>query len=153
MRADDGEGHVVISASWLGLVARRRLGTYVATQHALVGIAETLREELAGSRIGVSVLCPRGVRSGFAANSARLGRSVGVRVDLNPELERRLRDGIEPRTVGDCVLDGIRNERFWLLPHTGDRGEVEARYEGILSALEESAELGWQDDFGASAQD
>ena len=71
-----------------------------------------------------------------------------MRVDLTPASQSKLREGLEPRVIGDCVLDGIRNEHFWLLPHTGARSEIESRFDTLLTALEESAELGWQDEFG-----
>jgi NAD(P)-dependent dehydrogenase (short-subunit alcohol dehydrogenase family) len=139
MRARGEEGHVVVTSSILGISARPNFGTYAATKHTLVGIAETLREGLAGSRIGVSVLCPGTVRTQFAENSARLGRAVGVRVDIKPETMASIRSGIDPRDLGECVVDGIRNDRFWLFTHQDCTPEIDARFAGLFAAIEDAA--------------
>jgi len=148
MRASGEEGHVVITSSMLGVSARANFGTYSATKHALVGIAETLRDELAGSRIGVSVLCPGNVRTQLAENSMRLGRAVGVRVDISPEGAEQNRFGIDPRGVGNQVIDGILSDRFWLLTHGDTRAQVDARFEGILDALDNVAQAVHEDQSG-----
>src|SRR5688572_14325212 len=62
---EQGGGHLVFTASAAGLSATPFLGAYSATKHAVVGIAATLREELVGSGVGVSVLCPGVLRSGI----------------------------------------------------------------------------------------
>jgi NAD(P)-dependent dehydrogenase (short-subunit alcohol dehydrogenase family) len=140
MRACGEEGHIVITSSMLGISARPGFGMYAATKHALVGIAETLREELVGSRIGVSVLCPGNVRTQLAENSARLGRAVGVRVDIRPEAVVSLRSGADPRDVGACVVEGIRSDRFWLFTHQDCTPEIDARFAGIFAAIENAVE-------------
>ena len=53
-----GEGHIVNTASSGGLITVPGFGAYVATKHAVVGLSETLYQELAGTGVGVSVLCP-----------------------------------------------------------------------------------------------
>lgn len=65
-------GHVVNTASMSGLVATPRLGVYVASKFALVGLSETLAEELAPHAIGVSILCPGPVRSQLWRTSRRI---------------------------------------------------------------------------------
>src|SRR5690606_5658751 len=64
MREQGTPGHVVNTASIAGLLSGIPfLAPYSATKVAVVSISETLRVELAmaGSPIGVSVLCPSGV--------------------------------------------------------------------------------------------
>lgn len=51
-------GHILITASFLGLTGTPGACAYTATKYALVGLGESLRAELAPHRIGVSVLCP-----------------------------------------------------------------------------------------------
>ena len=64
LRAHGEGGHVVNTASVAGLSALPGgLGIYTATKHAVVALSEVLREELAPEGIGVSVLCPGGVRT------------------------------------------------------------------------------------------
>ena len=57
-----GRGHVVNTASMAGLttIPGGGNGAYSATKHAVVGLSETLRLELAevAPDVGVTVLCP-----------------------------------------------------------------------------------------------
>lgn len=67
-----GRGRIVFNSSVLGRVAIRDHGAYVASKHALEGIADTLRLELRGSGIHVSLIEPGPIESRFQANAAAL---------------------------------------------------------------------------------
>ncbi|HEU5398599.1 MAG TPA: SDR family NAD(P)-dependent oxidoreductase [Gammaproteobacteria bacterium] len=64
-----GHGRVVMVSSILGRVAVPWRGAYNASKFALEGITDTLRLELAGSGIQVSLVNPGAVRSRFRDNS------------------------------------------------------------------------------------
>jgi NAD(P)-dependent dehydrogenase (short-subunit alcohol dehydrogenase family) len=57
MRAQGG-GAIVNVASVAGLIGFPRLGPYVATKHAIVGLTKTAAMEHAQDRIRVNVVCP-----------------------------------------------------------------------------------------------
>src|ERR1044071_1599934 len=59
------ECHIVNTASMAGLVSGPALGVYKVTKHGVVSLSETLQCELAlmKSKVGVSVLCPAGVKT------------------------------------------------------------------------------------------
>src|SRR5512139_3772382 len=58
-----GEGaHIMATSSSAGIVAGS-LGVYATTKFAVVGMMESLRTEMAGRNIGVSVYCPGLVRT------------------------------------------------------------------------------------------
>src|SRR4029078_12989130 len=63
MVAQKQPGHVVNTASMAGLIASQGLGVYNTTKYAVVGLSETLQKDLRPHQIGVSVLCPRGVKT------------------------------------------------------------------------------------------
>ncbi len=65
---EQGEGHVVNTASLAGLTSPSMLGPYNVTKHAVVTMSETLYRDLeaVGSRVGVSVLCPGFVQTRIA---------------------------------------------------------------------------------------
>ena len=65
---EQGEGHIVNTASIAGLIAAPFLGPYNATKQAVVAISETLFKDLqaVGAPIGVSVLCPGFVQTRIA---------------------------------------------------------------------------------------
>jgi NAD(P)-dependent dehydrogenase (short-subunit alcohol dehydrogenase family) len=64
-----GHGRVVMISSILGRVAMPWRGAYNASKFALEGITDTLRQELRGSGIEVSLICPGPVKSRFRDNS------------------------------------------------------------------------------------
>lgn len=63
-----GSGRIVNCSSVLGLVAMRYRGAYNASKFALEGLTDTLRLELAGSGIHVSLIEPGPIASRFRAN-------------------------------------------------------------------------------------
>ena len=53
-----GRCHIVNTASMAGIVPMITVGAYSSAKFASVGLSMVLRDELRGSDIGVSVLCP-----------------------------------------------------------------------------------------------
>jgi NAD(P)-dependent dehydrogenase (short-subunit alcohol dehydrogenase family) len=68
MRAQ-GYGRIIQNSSLLGFVALPYRGAYVASKFALEGLTDTLRLELQGSGIHVSLIEPGPVKSRFRANA------------------------------------------------------------------------------------
>jgi len=64
-----GEGRIIQNSSVLGLVVLPYRGAYNASKFALEGLSDTLRLELAGSGIHVSLIEPGPVLSRFRANA------------------------------------------------------------------------------------
>jgi NAD(P)-dependent dehydrogenase (short-subunit alcohol dehydrogenase family) len=64
-----GHGRIVMISSILGRVAMPWRGAYNASKFALEGITDTLRQELHGSGIHVSLICPGPIQSRFRDNS------------------------------------------------------------------------------------
>lgn len=67
-----GEGRIIQNSSVLGLVALRYRGAYVASKFALEGLSDTLRLELEGSGIRVSLIEPGPITSRFRDNAYRM---------------------------------------------------------------------------------
>jgi len=66
-----GEGRIVHNSSVLGLVAFAYRGAYVCSKFALEGLADTLRLELHGTGIHVSLIEPGPILSRFRENAHR----------------------------------------------------------------------------------
>ena len=64
-----GQGRIVQCSSILGLVPYRYRGAYTASKFALEGLSITLRMELQGSGIHVSLIEPGPIASRFTANA------------------------------------------------------------------------------------
>lgn len=84
MRAQ-GHGRIVMVSSILGLVAMPLRGAYNASKFALEGFSDTLRLELYGSGISISVINPGAIRTEFRRNAIRAAQG---RVDLDASLHR-----------------------------------------------------------------
>lgn len=90
-----GYGRIIMNSSVLGLVALPYRGAYTASKYALEGIADTLRLELCGSGIHVSLIEPGPIESRFRANSFEVyKRNIDVEHSAHREkylaMERRL---------------------------------------------------------------
>jgi len=66
-----GHGRIIQNSSVLGFVALRYRGAYNASKYALEGLTDTLRLELAGTDIHVSLVEPGPVSSRFRENAFR----------------------------------------------------------------------------------
>jgi NAD(P)-dependent dehydrogenase (short-subunit alcohol dehydrogenase family) len=134
-----GTGHVVNTASLAGLYAFPGIGPYTASKYAVVGISETLRLELEGTGVGVSVLCPGIVRTNIFTQSAFLASNLGG-PSRSPELRDRQRavaahaaeHGMDPRRVASEVVAAILRNDFWILTHYGEMSPLEKRCHELL---------------------
>ncbi len=77
---DAGRGHLVFIASLSGMVASPGSSLYAATKFGLRGFAHGLRQDLAGSGVGVSLVTPGFVRDAgmYADTGVRLPPGVGT---------------------------------------------------------------------------
>ena len=97
-----GDGYLLNTASAAGLLAAIGTGPYTVTKAAAVKMAEFLSITHADDGIKVSVLCPQGVNTAMAPRSLGDGQTDGI---------------IEPEQLAECVVETIREERFYALPH------------------------------------
>jgi len=140
---EQGEGHVVNTASIAGLISAPRMAAYCATKHAVVAISECLHHDLAlatGGKVNVSVLCPAWVKTKISDSGrnrpATLADSNRERSPQDQMTEQRTRAavlaGIPAEVVAEKVLRAIVEERFWILTHSKTKKDVEARIRGLL---------------------
>ncbi|HLN17450.1 MAG TPA: SDR family NAD(P)-dependent oxidoreductase [Acidimicrobiales bacterium] len=125
-----GEGHVVVTSSATGLVPTPGLGAYSVTKHALVALAEVLREELTGTGVGVSVVCPGTVRTKVYESERNRPADLAGPSHPDAELLVRYREAVEaaalePADLAATVLEAVRDDRFFVLP-TDDVRELAA---------------------------
>ncbi len=85
-----GHGRIVQCSSILGIVPYRWRGAYNASKFALEGLSLTLRMELAGSGIHVSLIEPGPIASRFTANAlAHIEKSIDLENSVHAEEYRR----------------------------------------------------------------
>ena len=64
-----GHGRIVQNSSVLGIIALKLRGAYTASKYAIEGLSDTLRLELMGTNVYVSLVEPGPIESQFRANS------------------------------------------------------------------------------------
>ena len=112
-----GRGHILNVASAAGLLAAPSMGPYNVTKSAVVALSETLYGELAGTGVGVSVLCPTFFQTGIADASRLTG--APDRLALVQQLMARAK--IQADGVAKVALDGVARDALYVLPHPDGR--------------------------------
>ena len=78
-----GHGRIIQNSSVLGFVALKFRGAYTASKYAIEGLTDTLRQELIGTNIYISLIEPGPIESQFRANSF-----VAYKKNINKETSR-----------------------------------------------------------------
>ena len=136
IKAHGRGGHIVNTSSISGFVVRdRKNGAYAATKSALASFSEALRFDLETSDIGVSVVLPGAVASEFYLTSAEHRGELGG-PNLYPTTPPDTAAGMKPAEVAARIVDGIRENRFFIATHAGTREMVESRHAELLAAYD-----------------
>jgi NAD(P)-dependent dehydrogenase (short-subunit alcohol dehydrogenase family) len=140
---DAASGHIVNSASIAGWLCAPLLGVYNASKAAVVSLSETLYHDLrvAGSQIGVSVLCPAYVPTSIFASernrpaelandkpetaSQRLARAAGEKAVAGGKLSAE--------QVAMQTFEAVRDNRFYVFTHPQIVPSVRERFEAALA--------------------
>ena len=137
------EGHVVNTASVAGLLSVPGSGVYCASKHAVVSLSECLHHDLrmAGSSIGVSVLCPAWVATGIGESNRNRPAELPERNPLAGPYEENVRKAIasgkiSAAEVARITVDAVKANRFYVLPHEKIKASIESRMRDILDERE-----------------
>ncbi len=99
------EGYLLGTVSAAGLLNHMFAAPYGVTKAAALSFFEWLSIAHGDEGIRVSCLCPQGVKTDMLAAERRQG------------LDFLTATALEPDQVAEIVLQGIRDERFLILPH------------------------------------
>lgn len=114
---ESGEpGHIVNTASVAGLLSFPNIASYNVAKHGVVALSETMHLELQDKPLGVSVLCP-GLVTTNINNSARNRPGAAAAPSAAPPDSAAAAEALSADHVGDMVLQAVRDEVFWVLPH------------------------------------
>ena len=136
---EQGEGHIVNTASIAGLIVAPFLGPYNATKQAVVAISETLFKDLqaVGAPVGVSVLCPGFVQTRIDDSERNRPewapqREVEGAEELRGLVSDMVNGGIAPTSVADRVIDAVQTNTFYILTHPELEGAITTRFDDIV---------------------
>jgi NAD(P)-dependent dehydrogenase (short-subunit alcohol dehydrogenase family) len=103
-----GDGYLVNTASAAGLLTQVSSAAYSVTKHGAVALAEWLNIEYGDAGVKVSCICPQGVQTAM----------LELAMDEPAGAAALIAGGIlEPEDVAAAVVEGLRDERFLILPH------------------------------------
>jgi NAD(P)-dependent dehydrogenase (short-subunit alcohol dehydrogenase family) len=104
-----GEGYLLHTASAAGLLTNLGAAPYSVTKHAVVALAEWLSITYGDAGIGVSCLAPQFVDTAMLDDLTT----------ISDGFHKFAVDGaISTEQVADAVVEGLRDERFLILPHS-----------------------------------
>lgn len=134
--------HIVNTASMAGFFAAPGMAPYAVSKFGVVALSESMRAELAGGPVGVSVLCPGWVSTRI--HESERNRPPELTTDRPPPTDD-LRDmvrqviesGLPPASVADTVFAAVRADRFWIFTHPDMVRATTARQEEVLAALDD----------------
>lgn len=144
MLAQGTEGHIVNTASIVGVLPYHPSAPYHVTKHAVVALSEQLYHSLAQqhAHISVSVLCPGWANTQImdsGRNRPQELQDAPSNEPLNPEREALYQEmvqaaqtGMPPEHVAEYVFSAIREEQLYILTHPEFNLEVQKRMENIL---------------------
>jgi NAD(P)-dependent dehydrogenase (short-subunit alcohol dehydrogenase family) len=107
-----GKGYLLQTASAAGLLSQFD-APYAVSKHAAVAFAEWLSITYGARGIGVSCLCPGGVETPLLDAETPQRRALMARGIVSAD------------TVAECVVDGLREERFLILPQDFIREQMQ----------------------------
>jgi NAD(P)-dependent dehydrogenase (short-subunit alcohol dehydrogenase family) len=141
IRKHGEEGHIVNTASVAGVQNRRgtNQGPYSMSKYAVLSLSEALEHELEGSNVSVSVLCPGPINTNIARGArnrpAHLGGPQIRATDEAVLAERLATTGLDPKIVGERVVDAIRTKTFYAFVSAVPADVIRARHRRIEEAL------------------
>ena len=100
-----GGGYLLQTVSAAGLLSQIGSAPYAVTKHAALALAEWISITYGDRGIGVSAICPQGVRTNMLLRPRPGGESFLVA------------GAVEPEQVADAAIEGLADERFLILPH------------------------------------
>jgi len=149
MKAHGEPSHILSTSSMSGLTPKALAGTYGATKFAIVGLSHVLAQELEGTNVGVSVLCPGWTRTNMPDNGRnrpqRFGGPLDYRKDAKLAERNKVyvegsRTGLDPLDLAALVIRAIEENEFYIITQPNRRGDVQARYDEIMRAFDAAAE-------------
>jgi NAD(P)-dependent dehydrogenase (short-subunit alcohol dehydrogenase family) len=149
IKADPEGGHVVLTSSMVAIVPPPISAAYISSKFATLGIAMALRNELAGSGVGISVLMPGMTATRIVETTRDLrpaAGETGAAAQTSQAMQGVLAGGMDPAASAAMVLDAVREGRFWIFTHPEWKAMAEIVTTDMLAAFGISADPAYRGD-------
>ncbi len=137
-------GHIVNTSSMAGVLPISPGAIYCTVKAAVVGLAETIRGELAADNIGVSAFCPglvsTNIRETGRTRPEKFKHDSGF-AEMEQQLEQRPNspNWMSIEECGERVLRGIRNNDLYIFTHREFKEGVAERMQAMLDGFPDEA--------------
>ncbi len=127
----------VSSMSGLALPSGIHHGLYGATKAAVTFLSEGMRQDLIGSGVGVTVLCPGYVRTNLPWSSTYRSAKHGgpTTREPSPGVLAAMRRAMDPAEAGELVAGAIEQEKFFVFTDIEEMTDVLAWHSRVDEAL------------------
>ena len=124
----DGPAHILHTASMSAFVVGAASSAYAASKHADLAAARSLRADLAGTKVRVSLLCPGRVDTPMTRGLVAPKNATGVTT-------------ITAEAVADAVWDALGTERFYVFTNPDAATRLRDQFDDVWRHL--SQEESW----------
>ncbi|MCE2849872.1 MAG: SDR family NAD(P)-dependent oxidoreductase [Roseiflexaceae bacterium] len=100
------QGQIIMMASIAGLAAARNMAFYCASKFALVAISRTLQQELTGTGVYCSVICPGVAQTGFQQNAPneKYPRAAALSTCTSAQVADAVVASMYQRRMGEIII-------------------------------------------------
>ncbi|MOA09288.1 putative oxidoreductase SadH [compost metagenome] len=118
------QGQIIVLSSLTGFAPLLYRSAYNASKHALHGLFDTLRMEIDGSGVAITLACP-----GFTATDLRKNALVGDGSVIRQPASVLGSEVASPRDVAEAIYQGaLRRKRLLILSNVNWRARILARF-------------------------
>ncbi|MET0732877.1 MAG: SDR family NAD(P)-dependent oxidoreductase [Casimicrobiaceae bacterium] len=140
-------GHILVTASVAGFASGALVSGYGASKHALIGLCESLRGEIAGTGVGLSALCPAGVATSLMDTTREvIPQAMGKQLAWSPAAESAMADAtanaggvMSAEEVARRALDGVLAGQYYIFSHLDSRAMTMARADEVRDLFDRMA--------------
>jgi NAD(P)-dependent dehydrogenase (short-subunit alcohol dehydrogenase family) len=130
-------GHIVNTSSTNGLLPHGTFAAYSASKFAVLGMSDSLRQEVEGFGVGVSVLFPGLTRSRMSEGvKDAMGMDDATWAGFSANM-------MEPIWLGRAVVRAVQGNLPYIISHPNHGPMVERRHADIMAAHGEPAQPGY----------
>jgi short-subunit dehydrogenase len=122
---------------------------YISSKFATLGIAMALRNELADTQVGISVLCPGMSATNIVATTAKLrpgAAEAGQAARTAQDMSGVLAAGMAPEKIGARLVRAIEANEFFVFTHPEWKAMAQAGFAEMLAAFGPSADPAYAGD-------
>ena len=133
--------HILITGSEqsVGMTPYGSMPIYAASKHALLGLADAIRNDYAENDIAVTLLCPGPVATDIWDIERDRPAQYGQRAASNEESKKLILElGMDAKLVGRMAVEGLKAGDFYVFTHEYIRELVDGRYREMVAALDKT---------------